>query len=163
MRRTRRVSPEPTYASHAFSTELVCGCNVLTPDADDTPVAANGTDRPWNGITITFTGVEDKPRLSKLVGKLGGNIESALTISTTHVVAPGFGSPKYLVSLGSGAVKARAPHNEECSPTAAFARAPLASHYPPPLPRLSLTAVRNRARHPRPIAQLDQRRAPEVA
>lgn len=60
-----------------------------------------GTDKPWRGITITFTGVDDKPALAKLVKDLGGEIETALTVNVTHVVAPGFGSPKYLVSVSA--------------------------------------------------------------
>ncbi|BEI85351.1 hypothetical protein CcaverHIS002_0507520 [Cutaneotrichosporon cavernicola] len=66
-------------------------------DEGDAPL--DGTDRPWSSITITFTGVEDKVGLSEIVRKLGGSIESALTVSTTHVVAPGFGSPKYLYAI----------------------------------------------------------------
>ncbi|GMK55402.1 hypothetical protein CspeluHIS016_0204580 [Cutaneotrichosporon spelunceum] len=66
---------------------------------DEDVVALDGTDRPWNGITVTFTGVEDKAGLTALVRKLGGSVESALTVSTTHVVAPGFGSPKYLYAI----------------------------------------------------------------
>lgn len=37
-------------------------------------------------------------QLSEMVRELGGTVESALTISVTHVVAVGFGSPKYMVS-----------------------------------------------------------------
>lgn len=55
------------------------------------------TNLPWHGITITFTGVDDKPGLSRFVKALGGEIESALTVNVTHVVAPGFGTPKYNV------------------------------------------------------------------
>ncbi|CAK9780911.1 hypothetical protein CC85DRAFT_62497 [Cutaneotrichosporon oleaginosum] len=69
---------------------------------DDAPIEAANASRPWNGISITFTGVADKPELSKQVRALGGRIESALTVSTTHVVAPGFGSAKYLYAIEHG-------------------------------------------------------------
>lgn len=73
----------------------------------------SSSDRPWRGIVVTFTGVEEKPALSALVKELGGDVESALTIKVTHVVASGYGSPKYLVSVYITtlmAVRRRAPY-----------------------------------------------------
>lgn len=62
----------------------------------DTPLGS-GT-KPWTSVVVTFTGVDDKPGLSKLVVALGGAVESALTVKVTHVIASGPGSAKYLVS-----------------------------------------------------------------
>lgn len=39
-----------------------------------------------------------QPLLSEQAKELGAIVENALTISVTHVVAAGYGSPKYLVS-----------------------------------------------------------------
>lgn len=79
------------------------GREALTPDESE--ISMSSGSKPWAGITITFTGVDEKSALVKLVAALGGKTESALTVNVTHVVAPGFGSPKYLVGLSAQSLR----------------------------------------------------------
>ncbi|ODN84798.1 hypothetical protein L202_00668 [Cryptococcus amylolentus CBS 6039] len=51
--------------------------------------------KPWKGVHLTFTGVENKAHLMGLARELGANTESALTKSVTHVVAVACQSAKY--------------------------------------------------------------------
>lgn len=67
-------------------------------DVDNDLRIGSTSSLPWSGIVLTFTGVEGKTELGKMVRSLGGVVETALTIKVTHVIAKGFGSPKYLVS-----------------------------------------------------------------
>ncbi|WVQ71544.1 hypothetical protein IAR50_001083 [Cryptococcus sp. DSM 104548] len=55
--------------------------------------------RPWKGVHITLTGVENKAHLSGLAKELGAVIESALTKSVTHVVAIKCESAKYFYAV----------------------------------------------------------------
>ncbi|EIW69569.1 hypothetical protein TREMEDRAFT_62429 [Tremella mesenterica DSM 1558] len=74
----------------------------LWKDAEDselTNVALQNGSKPWKNVVITFTGVEDKVRLSGLARELGARVESALTIHVTHIVAVGFTSEKYQYAL----------------------------------------------------------------
>ncbi|KAL1411271.1 protein kinase activating protein dpb11 [Vanrija albida] len=64
-------------------------------DEDAAGPSIDNANKPWKHVTLTFTGVEDKPELVKLVRELGGNIESALTQTVNHVVAVGYTSQKY--------------------------------------------------------------------
>ncbi|ORY32222.1 hypothetical protein BCR39DRAFT_523376 [Naematelia encephala] len=69
-------------------------------EAEESSHAALGSSsKPWAGIVITFTGAENKPRLTELVRELGGEVEHALTVDVTHIIAVGFGSPKYLYAV----------------------------------------------------------------
>ncbi|WVW83245.1 hypothetical protein I302_105264 [Kwoniella bestiolae CBS 10118] len=68
-------------------------------DEESSTAALRRNSKPWKGITITFTGVENKPALSALAKELGATVENALTIHVTHVVAVGYGSPKYLYAV----------------------------------------------------------------
>lgn len=70
----------------------------LTLDDEAGPSLSSGA-KPWKGITVTFTGVEEKPKLSALVKELGGKVENALTVNVTHVIASGFGSAKYMYAI----------------------------------------------------------------
>ncbi|ODO03446.1 hypothetical protein L198_02293 [Cryptococcus wingfieldii CBS 7118] len=51
--------------------------------------------KPWKGVHLTFTGVENKAHLMGLARELGAITESALTKSVTHVVAVACQSAKY--------------------------------------------------------------------
>ncbi|WVF72304.1 hypothetical protein IAT40_007117 [Kwoniella sp. CBS 6097] len=68
-------------------------------DEESSTAALRRNSRPWKGIVITFTGVENKPQLTALAKELGAGVESALTVNVTHVVASGFGSAKYLYAV----------------------------------------------------------------
>ncbi|OCF35397.1 hypothetical protein I316_02947 [Kwoniella heveanensis BCC8398] len=68
-------------------------------DEETSTAALRRNSRPWKGIVITFTGVENKPQLTALAKELGAGVESALTVNVTHVVASGFGSAKYLYAV----------------------------------------------------------------
>lgn len=43
--------------------------------------------------------MEEKPRLSAFVKELGGQVENALTVNVTHVIASGSGSAKYMYAI----------------------------------------------------------------
>ncbi|KIR24754.1 DNA replication regulator DPB11 [Cryptococcus deuterogattii LA55] len=58
--------------------------------------------KPWKGVFITFTGVENKAQLSRLARELGAEVDTALTRSITHVVAVSYESPKYQFALANG-------------------------------------------------------------
>ncbi|OWZ71337.1 hypothetical protein AYX14_03267 [Cryptococcus neoformans] len=58
--------------------------------------------RPWKGVFITFTGVENKAQLSGLARELGAEVDTALTRSITHVIAVSYESPKYQFALANG-------------------------------------------------------------
>ena len=82
----------------------------MTKDEDESTAALRSSSRPWKGIFLTFTGVENKVgclkgyrlikvALAALAQELGALIDNALTVEVTHVIASGFGSPKYMVCL----------------------------------------------------------------
>ncbi|KAK8869919.1 hypothetical protein IAR55_000487 [Kwoniella newhampshirensis] len=66
-----------------------------TEDEETSTAALRQNLKPWKAVTITFTGVENKPQLTQLARELGATVESALTVHVTHVVAISYGSPKY--------------------------------------------------------------------
>ncbi|WWC85363.1 uncharacterized protein L201_000226 [Kwoniella dendrophila CBS 6074] len=68
-------------------------------DEESSTAALRRNSKPWKGITITFTGVENKPALTVLAKELGAVVENALTIHVTHVVAVGHDSAKYLYAV----------------------------------------------------------------
>lgn len=66
---------------------------------DDKPMRMGGGDKPWSRMVLTFTGVENKAELTSHVRELGATVESALTVHSTHVIASGFASAKYLYAV----------------------------------------------------------------
>jgi len=91
---------------------------MLTLDDAEIPMDS-ASNKPWRGFVVTFSGIEDKPALAKLARELGAEVESALTVKVTHVVAQGFTSPKYHVRHASVreliAVCCRAPSAHPCA------------------------------------------------
>lgn len=70
--------------------------------SDEAGPSLSSGAKPWKDITVTFTGVDEKPKLSALVKELGGKVENALTVNVTHVIAQGFGSAKYMYAIEHG-------------------------------------------------------------
>ncbi|KAL7422194.1 protein kinase activating protein dpb11 [Cryptotrichosporon argae] len=58
--------------------------------------------KPWADVVVTFTGVENKGELGPLVRAVGGEVELALTINTTHVIAAGYTTDKYFYAIENG-------------------------------------------------------------
>ncbi|KAK4687729.1 DNA replication regulator DPB11, partial [Tremellales sp. Uapishka_1] len=68
-------------------------------DEETSTAALKKHTKPWKGIVITFTGVDNKPELSKMAKELCAGVENALTVNVTHVVASGYDSAKYLYAV----------------------------------------------------------------
>jgi len=49
-------------------------------------------------MTLPHAQADVQPHLTQLVKELGGEVENALTVTVTHVVAKDYGSAKYNVS-----------------------------------------------------------------
>lgn len=69
---------------------------------EEVRIHSHQSERPWKGVFITFTGVENKAQLSSLARELGAEVDTALTRSITHVVAVSYESPKYQFALANG-------------------------------------------------------------
>ncbi|WWD15806.1 hypothetical protein CI109_100230 [Kwoniella shandongensis] len=73
-----------------------------TEDEETSTAALRKSSKPWKGVVITFTGVDNKPHYTQLAKELGASVESALTVHVTHVVAIGYGSAKYGYAVEHG-------------------------------------------------------------
>ncbi|WWD01536.1 hypothetical protein V866_008481 [Kwoniella sp. B9012] len=93
-RKTREASP-----INKIDEEIMRRALADAEDEESSTAALRRNSKPWKGVTITFTGVENKPALAALAKELGATVENALTIHVTHVVAVGYGSPKYLYAV----------------------------------------------------------------
>ncbi|WRT67010.1 uncharacterized protein IL334_003976 [Kwoniella shivajii] len=93
-RKTREASP-----INKVDEEIMRRALADAEDEESSTAALRRNTKPWKGVIITFTGVDNKPALTALAKELGAMVENALTIHVTHVVAVGFGSAKYLYAV----------------------------------------------------------------